>query len=425
MHRRSKFPGLVSLLVAVAAICIGASGVAAAPVVRGNVQDVAIPVLGPGSNFSREAYAEGARDAPGVLAKMNIACTVRQAVFAGNSSLLDSSGKTIGHAKLYEVACVEGLGYLLNLREQDAPVAFDCIRGAQSGRIACMLPLNAHPAGGLDPSLKAAGVECQAEQARYIGQDLALKLRRYEVSCGEGFGYVLDIPLADGSGPSPKTTPCFEAEEECHLTSHVENVVMLAYQAGKKFGSDCHISDARYVGFVAAHDTHLYEVSCQAGHDGELIEVDRIGGLKSHIECSKIKLVGATCKLRPGEAVDPRIVEAEGEGARPAPQPGAAPDVLTNPDWVQRPGGDTMARVYPDRAQRTGVSGRAVIDCTVAASGHLEACKVIDESPAEFGFGAAAIKASGSFRMRPLTRNGVPVSGARVRLPIVFTVRRG
>ena len=416
---------LISLLAAAAAVCALATSVSAAPEVSATASAETPPAMGPGSNFTREAYAEGLRDAPGVLAKVGIACTVKQAIFAGDTSLLDASGKTIGHARLYEVACAEGLGYLLSVRGNEPPVAFDCIRGGQTGKIACMLPLNSHPAGGLDPFLRATGLNCQAVRARYIGQDFGLKLRRYEVACGAGAGYVLDIPLADGAGAAPKATPCFEVEDECHLTSHVENVARLAYLAGKNFGSECQISDARYVGLVAARDHQLYEVSCQAGHDGELIEVDGAGGLRSSTDCSKIKLVGATCQLRPGNAVDPRIVQAESAGARPPPPPGAPRDVLTNPDWVRRPSAELFARLFPQKAQRYGVSGRVEIGCSVAASGFLEECAVIDESPADFGFGAAALKMSGSFQMRPLTRNGVPISGAQVHIPIVFAIRRG
>jgi len=409
----------------VAGLCGRASDVAGAPEATANAPATNPPATGPGSNFTREAFARGLRDAPGVLGQIGIACSVTQAVFAGDSSLLNADGKTIGHARLYEVACAEGLGYLLSVRDKEPPVAFDCIRGGQTGKIACMLPLNVHPAGGLNPALRAAGVTCQAARARYIGQDFGLRLRRYEVSCGAGVGYVLDTPLADGSGSPPKATPCFEVEDECRLTSHVQNVARLAYGAGKSFGSECQISDARYVGFVAARAHQLYEVSCQPGHDGELIEIDHAGTLKSNTFCSKIKLVGAACQLKSGDAVDPRIVEAESAGARPLPPLGGPRDVLTNPDWIRRPSGELFNQLFPQKAIRYRVNGRAEIGCTVAATGFLEACEVIDESPAEFGFGAAALKMAGSFQMRPMTRNGVPVTGAQVHIPIVFAIRHG
>ncbi len=42
------------------------------------------------------------------------------------------------------------------------------------------------------------------------------------------------------------------------------------------------------------------------------------------------------------------------------------------PHWLERPGGDDIVRVYPERAQRAEISGEAELDCRVAASGRLE-----------------------------------------------------
>lgn len=79
-----------------------------------------------------------------------------------------------------------------------------------------------------------------------------------------------------------------------------------------------------------------------------------------------------------------------------------------------------MARYYPDRAQRLERSGRATISCTVKANGTVAGCSVVSEDPADMGFGDAAIRLSKLFRMRPQTRDGQPVEGASVRIPIAF-----
>lgn len=63
--------------------------------------------------------------------------------------------------------------------------------------------------------------------------------------------------------------------------------------------------------------------------------------------------------------------------------------------------------------------------CTVAADGGLVDCKVTEESPIAVGFGEALLKMAPFFKMRPLTRNGQPVDGGTVRIPVRFLLPGG
>jgi protein TonB len=81
-----------------------------------------------------------------------------------------------------------------------------------------------------------------------------------------------------------------------------------------------------------------------------------------------------------------------------------------------------MAQYYPERAQRMGVSGHASITCTVNTNGTVSDCNVSSENPPDQEFGSAALKLSRLFKMRPLTRDGAPVGGAKVTIPIGFQV---
>jgi len=375
------------------------------------------PIKGAGANLPDDYYERGSKEAPRLLKAAGVLCTVTQAAYIGTAYFLDSKGKRTGSAELYEAACREGLGYFVDELKDKPPLAFDCITAAAAGKLACMLPENRHPAGGLDPYLKTAGVKCLAFRARRLSEDTKSKLREYEVECRGGGGYILTIPLPDGTGPAPEAADCLQVTGACTFTSHVDSVAVLAHDVAQKLGADCRVSDARYVGFVEATQRDLYELSCQPGHDGLLVELDRTGEVHSGTPCSGLKLTGASCQLKPSDVVDPLISHAEMNGAAPALS-------VSHVDWLRQPNGRDLSDFYPPQAAVNRLAGQALLACRVEISGTLHDCFVTDESPAGYGFGAAALKMSDKFRMKPEMVNGVPIAGERVIIPINFAIGR-
>lgn len=105
-------------------------------------------------------------------------------------------------------------------------------------------------------------------------------------------------------------------------------------------------------------------------------------------------------------------------------QSASAATLITRPAWAREPSLEDVARYYPDRAQRLGVTGQATIVCMVSAKLTLTGCSVASESPTAYGFGDSALNLSRLYRLKPKTRDGDAVEGGQVEISIDFTPPR-
>src|SRR5579884_4048256 len=81
--------------------------------------------------------------------------------------------------------------------------------------------------------------------------------------------------------------------------------------------------------------------------------------------------------------------------------PTATANPVTRPDWIRKPSGRDLARLYPEEAMRRNIGGDVVVSCAISEAGTLTDCVTTQEEPKDLGFGEATIRLAAIFKMRP------------------------
>ena len=256
---------LATALFALATLMLGAAPLAA------HAQDK-------GAAITEEQRDKGAKDAPAAVQKAGIACTVSDAYYIGASSTKD------GKQDVYEVACQQGLGYVL-LSNAAGAKAYDCLATAAQPTLACKLSANADPKQGLKTYISSAGVTCTPTNARYLGANATTTV--YEVACQEGPGFLLQAP-APGATHATTAVPCVQTlgtANACTLTSKAASDAFVAGLVTKA-GKTCQISGSRYLGSDQKSSVDYYEVGCGA-QPGFVMGANKAGGVDRVLTCGQ------------------------------------------------------------------------------------------------------------------------------------------
>jgi hypothetical protein len=233
-----------------------------------------------------------------LAAAAQVPCTVTDARFAFEGALSDGTA-----IKTYEVACQEGLGYVLIAKTKGnaPPQAVDCFSASQPtapgkpNPLACKLPANANPTAGLQLLASKAGSNCQLDKARAIGA--SPDKNYFELACKNGQGWILGAPLKAGGG-APLLDNCLDPDTsntlKCTLTTKEQELSIVEPLVAAS-GKPCTVKDKRYVMTSTSGDTY-YEVACTSGK-GFMIGANGAGAVQQAIDCAQAGGIDQGCTL--------------------------------------------------------------------------------------------------------------------------------
>jgi hypothetical protein len=246
---------------------------------------------------SAAQIAKGMKIGPEAVVSAGLKCTLKNAADLG-SAMVDGPDKGKVKAELVEVACTEGLGYIIRHVETGKSDAYNCLQVEaayeQSHKGArCSLPENTSAVAQLQPMFAKTGAKCTLSDAAAVGATPTFM--RFEVACTEGMGYQFDV--MNSGEVRPGVISCLEADagaNPCKLTTKAQAVaqlVPLAQQADK----NCKVSDARWIGTTSDSHNTYYEIGC-TGRPGFILEANAAGAYVRTHDCLSAQAVGG-CKF--------------------------------------------------------------------------------------------------------------------------------
>jgi hypothetical protein len=208
-------------------------------------------------------------------------------------------------AEEYEVACREGLGYVIGTASWKKSSAYLCIEalsapgGGARPLTPCVLAGNGESTQtqAVNDYIAKSGIRCEATRVRGIGHTAQSTL--IEAACSNGDGYVLQAsnPLnleqpvravnCMGLAPSPQVS--------CRLTDAAAQLAAAETLLGQAH-PDCRVTARRYVG-TSTKGGHFFEFMCRNGK-GYMLKQGPAGEMAGAVACADPAVASlGGCKL--------------------------------------------------------------------------------------------------------------------------------
>lgn len=262
------------------------------------------------------AKAANARQQADKLAKaLQLACDVRDArlVITGRAKV---NGKEVD-STVYEVACANGAGYLIEAQGKDPPMGISCL-AADGARVAdaaqgketkfvCSLPQNKDVKTIATALMKGAGTTCPVRDIRWFGRSAGTQSEYSEVVCDDGKGYLLRTAIP-GSATPTQVIGCADAAGQglkCRLTESGspdgQPMPDTFKEALAHHGVTCSVDRIRQIGQEQMRKRYVVEYACAGQSTGTVAFIPLAGNSNAFesIDCTAAVRQGIACQFLP------------------------------------------------------------------------------------------------------------------------------
>jgi hypothetical protein len=266
-----------------------------------------------GANQSAQAKARAKVEVTKLAKAINLPCDITDAELVGGGKI-QQDGKLV-NLNLYEMSCSSGMGYFLESRESQTPIAVSCFaadathaadiaRGEKSDFV-CQLPSNKDVKIMAASLMTAAGTACAVDKFRWFGVTDSGQIEYSEVACANDKGYFLKTPR---TGPTAQSTVmnCQEAAQhglKCRLTDGGAPSASISKQtlldSVQQNGIDCEPAKMRIIGRESESKRYVVELQCPQQPKGLIAFIPLEGNTHKFeaLDCATAAKEDIACQL--------------------------------------------------------------------------------------------------------------------------------
>ena len=219
------------------------------------------------------------KQAGDIVSSIALPCVVSDANLLGegkaniNGQMLDT--------KNFEVACSNGLGYLLSSSPPLKATGYSCIaadharaKNPAGDSVICSLPANGDVKAMAGNALGKLGAACQVTGVTWMGTTSGNELT--EIACTGGSGYVLTAAMPGNSTSPPSAMTCVDAAKHgifCKMSSSGPPPLTLDTfkNALAQHNVACNATNGRSIGKENKLKRHVIEFQCPQEHPEGLV----------------------------------------------------------------------------------------------------------------------------------------------------------